>query len=507
MKSGLHLCIKGTFRGKFVVLTILFILVLLSCPTADVQAATWYVRQDAFSGGDGTSWFEAFNNIQEAVNRANSSDEIYVKKGTYNITTPIHIQWDTKIYGGFGGFDWETLDDRNVANYVTTINGQHRVQNCILVRSQFPETSGAMPTIDGFTITGGGILDNNSGLGGGIFFDRCRDRIPVVINCTFNDNFAGAHGGAIYNYYASPWFINCSFGNNRTNTDSGSGGAVYNGHNTAPVFLNCTFSRNKAYSGGAFFNVEAISSPDQNGALPTILNCILWDNTAAPFGGNNEIQGPTAGVSNNCINQDGYGDANGDPDFNFNIRKDPLLSGSNKFHLGDGSPCINTGSNTNFGFAEQYVRYEAVDVDLDGDDRIMDGIIDMGADEWREGQTQGIWYVDGDVSASGDGSSWDRAYKTIQEGVDAAGNGEKVWVKAGTYNNFPDNKILVTITNGVLLYGGFTGNEANEDQRNTDVTIASSLDADGIYTGDPDADPGQRAGQPVDGFTLCQRGL
>ena len=473
MKSGLHLCIKGTFRGKFVVLTMLFILVLLSCPVADVQAATWYVRQDAFSGGDGTSWHEAFNNIQEAVDWATSSDEIYVKKGTYAITAPIHIQRDTKIYGGFAGLIGETLDDRDVANNVTTINGQHMMQHCILVQAQFPENEGASPTIDGFTITGGGILDNNAGMGGGIYFDRCRDRIPVVINCTFNDNFAGAHGGAIYDYYSSPRVINCSFGNNRTNTDSGSGGAVYNGHNTAPVFLNCTFSRNSAYSGGAFFNVVPIP-PDQNGALPTILNCILWDDTAS--GGNNEIQGPTAGVSYNCIDQDGYGDASGDPDGNFNIRKDPMLSGSNKFHLREGSPCIDAGSNTNFVFVEPYALYEDVDVDLDGDARIMDGTVDMGADEWREGQTQGIWYVDGDVSDSGDGTSWDRAYKTIQEGVTAAvaGSGEKVWVKAGIYTNFP-----VIVSGNVLLYGGFTGNEANEDQRNTDV-YRTSLDADGF---------------------------
>jgi hypothetical protein len=474
MKSMSRVDIKNTLHGKSVVLIILLSLALFSCPMAEVQAATWHVRQEAFPGGNGTTWHEAFNNIQEAVNMATSWDEIHVKKGTYNITTPIHIERDTKIYGGFNGFIGETLETRNVAKNVTTINGQHLVQHCILVQAQFPENEGAMPTIDGFTIAGGGILDNNAGIGGGIYFDRCWDRIPVVINCTFNDNFAGAHGGAIYNYYSSPRVINCSFGNNRTNTDSGSGGAVYNGHNTAPIFLNCTFSRNKSYSGGAFFNVETIASPNQNGALPTIFNCILWDNTASPFGGNNEIQGPTAGVSYNCINQEGYGDANGDPDGNFNIRKDPILSGSNKFHLRDGSPCIDAGYNGNFDFVEPYAYYEDANIDLDGDPRIMDGTVDMGADEWREGQTQGIWYVDGDVAASGDGSSWDLAYKTIQEGVDAAGSGEKVWVKAGTYTNFP-----VTVTSGVLLYGGFTGNEANEDQRNLSV-YSSSLDAVGI---------------------------
>ena len=42
--------------------------------------------------------------------------------------------------------------------------------------------------------------------------------------------------------------------------------------------------------------------------------------------------------------------------------------------------------------------------------------------------TNGYWFVDGDISSSGGGKSWEKAYKTIQEAVTAASAGDTIFV-------------------------------------------------------------------------------
>lgn len=56
------------------------------------------------------------------------------------------------------------------------------------------------------------------------------------------------------------------------------------------------------------------------------------------------------------------------------------------------------------------------------------------------------WYVDASVSATGDGSSWGTAFKTIGEAIAVAGTGDHVTVAAGTYTE----SVTIT-TNGIKL--------------------------------------------------------
>ena len=41
----------------------------------------------------------------------------------------------------------------------------------------------------------------------------------------------------------------------------------------------------------------------------------------------------------------------------------------------------------------------------------------------------GVWYVDGNKTSSGDGTSWGTAFKTIQEAIDACPGWDEIWVK------------------------------------------------------------------------------
>ncbi|PLX06795.1 MAG: hypothetical protein C0596_13910 [Marinilabiliales bacterium] len=98
--------------------------------------------------------------------------------------------------------------------------------------------------------------------------------------------------------------------------------------------------------------------------------------------------------------------------------------------------------------------------------------------------SQTVYYVDGSVTSSGSGTSWGTAFKTIQEGINAAESSlsdpssetAQVWVKEGTYyiySSSEDNTI--EMLEGVEVYGGFDGTETQLDQRDY-VTNVCTID-------------------------------
>jgi parallel beta-helix repeat protein len=112
-----------------------------------------------------------------------------------------------------------------------------------------------------------------------------------------------------------------------------------------------------------------------------------------------------------------------------------------------------------------------------------------------------VWFVDGRAPATaspGLGRSWEWAFRSVQEGVDAAAPGDQVWVAKGEYR---ENIVLTGEKgNGVALYGGFRGGEARLEQRDRKANPAV-LDGKGAgsvikIVGCPD--PATR----VDGFTI-----
>ena len=101
-----------------------------------------------------------------------------------------------------------------------------------------------------------------------------------------------------------------------------------------------------------------------------------------------------------------------------------------------------------------------------------------------------IMYVDGTVGSSGDGSSWAQAFKTIQEGIDAAeatlstpaSENAEVWVKQGTYYIYENsNENTLSMAEGVSIYGGFNGTESlrrDRDYENNKTIIDGHQYAD-----------------------------
>jgi len=111
---------------------------------------------------------------------------------------------------------------------------------------------------------------------------------------------------------------------------------------------------------------------------------------------------------------------------------------------------------------------------------------------------QAVIYVDAGASGAGDGSNWADAFTSVQVGLDAAVDGDQVWVAAGRY---VEN---ITLVDGVALYGGFAGDEdpATFDLAERDFgvneTILDGDEAGSVVTVAYLTDEATR----VDGFTI-----
>jgi len=96
------------------------------------------------------------------------------------------------------------------------------------------------------------------------------------------------------------------------------------------------------------------------------------------------------------------------------------------WHLGFGSPCIDAGDNT--------AVPPLLLTELDGNPRIVNGKVDMGAYEFQ-GSFKRYYHVDGvNGDNTNDGLTPETAFKTIQRGINAAEDYDTVLVWPGVYN-------------------------------------------------------------------------
>ena len=226
-----------------------------------------YVDKTASGNGNGTSWANAMDDLQLALNEATASSQIWVAKGVYypsdcdDRSHSFDLPHGVEIYGGFAGSEPETFDlsQRNLGLYETILSGDIGVADDSLDNSyHVVSTSSFRPDsyslTDGFTISKG-HADN---LRGGGWYITGTTRL-IIRHVIFKKNFA-FYGGAVGSIPLSTGtvktqFFNCSFENNRS---SSKGGAIYSSLGTGSLDISitdCQFSNNHSNSGGgAIFN-------------------------------------------------------------------------------------------------------------------------------------------------------------------------------------------------------------------------------------------------------------
>jgi len=180
---------------------------------AKIAETVWYVKLGGSGSQDGSSWDDAFPDIQDAIDATGAGDEIWVAQGNYALFSQIDVNETIHIYGGFDGTE-TARNQRDWQNNVTTVDGQDSVFHCFYITED--------ATIDGFTISRGnanGASPDNAG--GGILIDSCS---PTIANCTLTGNGA-LYGGGIANFTSSSAITNCIFSSNDAISN---GGAIYN---------------------------------------------------------------------------------------------------------------------------------------------------------------------------------------------------------------------------------------------------------------------------------------
>ncbi len=290
-----------------------------------------YVKADATGVNNGTSWTNAFTDLQKAFPKSTSGTQVWIAAGTYKPTSggnrliAFRLVDGVELYGGFAGTE-TTLGDRAPATNVTILSGQINDQTLVGDNSLHVLVGATGAIVDGFTIRDGAANappdDRNCGpdawedgesygpdlresatytaemVGGGLI---CLNGDDVTVrNCIFTNNFAIYGGGAVYNRESSSTFSSCRFVSNRT---SRWGGAMFNTADATPSISDSIFQANHANASGGAMMSSVHANPGIhrvtfksntagrdggacifNYSTPTVVNCVFYLNTASHGG-------------------------------------------------------------------------------------------------------------------------------------------------------------------------------------------------------------------------------
>jgi hypothetical protein len=368
-----------------------------------------------------TNWASAARTIQDAIDSAAIGEQVIVTNGLYEAggqSTLGRVALTKAI----------TVSSLNGAQY-TSISGSGMMRCAYLVEGA---------SLSGFTLTNG-LADRGAGA-------YCEPGFAALMNCTLTGNSAASDGGGAY--YGT--LVNCVLLGNS---------AVQGGGASASTLANSIIARNWASDSGGGLNdcicyscsvTGNVATNTAGGTLGGILgNCTIVGNSAkqggggyAAFGGsapcqlnNSIIYYNQAIIGTNCPDGTQYNCCTPQAEFGSglgNISGPPLFVdlNSGNLRLLSNSPCIDAGNNANV----------STHTDLDGNPRVLRGIVDIGAYEYA-GALDPVHFPPGKVThyvartgaAIPPYTNWTSAAKTVQAAVDAAGPGDEIVVTNGIY--------------------------------------------------------------------------
>ena len=260
---------------------LLCVLLLLGAVCTTAAGRVIYVDDDAAGTNDGSSWTNAYNNLQDAIATASAGDEIRIGQGVYKPDQGAAVVSGDRgatfrfingvtLTGGYAGFGEADSNTRNIELYETILSGDLSGDNIVVNHSHsfsdnptYNDNSHNIVTSDENdpeTIIDGFIISHGNGRGSGITITSGG---PTILNCTFKYN----KGNAIWIGAGHLLLKNCKF---IDNLDS----AIFSRQSS--LRLNeCSFIGNHADAGGGLWSWgDAVLS-----------SCVFRDNSASNKGG------------------------------------------------------------------------------------------------------------------------------------------------------------------------------------------------------------------------------
>lgn len=245
-----------------------------------------HVNVAAVGNNDGSSWADAFTELQAALAVAQEMDQVWIAQGIYKPTAgtdrSISFALDTNVawYGGFGG--WETsVDERDWVAHPTILSGNigdplDSLDNSYHVAYGYLDHGNNI--IDGLILEDGhadGTIAFGNG-GGGLSME---DSNLMLRNCVVRRCYAAGTGGGVHVTNSGFSMINTRL---ELNVSRGHGGGAY-AWNIYGTLQGCAFIGNKAV-GNESGNGGSGGGLLEHGSFEP-LDCLFEGNYANQSGG------------------------------------------------------------------------------------------------------------------------------------------------------------------------------------------------------------------------------